>query len=205
MELGFRDVEAMLLTRHGIAEDRRIALRGRLEHLRKLGCPVGVQTGKGRPAVFGWSHLIQLALALDLVNLGITPEHAANVIKTAHRELDFHGASIAFLNLPGRELAKAANRLTCPFEKSVFLTIDVGGLSGLRVDGTLLAPSVGVMDGTALLDDFQHTRWTNTAQVIIDLGTLVVTLISLVSTWAKSDVTTTATDFSTWATDHVHP
>lgn len=73
---------AFLCRMYGIAPARSVAFRGRLQHLQRLGFPAGVNTGRGRPARYEAEQMIMLALALQFIELGLTPERAVSVLQT---------------------------------------------------------------------------------------------------------------------------
>jgi len=79
--LQFKAVEEIFFTRHIIAESSEQAFRGRLQHFQRIGFPDGVNTGRGKPAQYGWTQLFQLAFALDFVELGQPPEVAAKIVR----------------------------------------------------------------------------------------------------------------------------
>lgn len=203
MELGSRDIESMLAARHGIVGERQVAFRGRLEHLRKLGCPTGVQTGKGKPAVFGWQQLIELAVALELIDLGITPDEAARVIKLHQDRLRIHIAGMGSVVLTQRALVDAAQVQKWPFTKTHFLLLDVSALSGLQADGRKRDPLVYILDSRAFIDEIKNAGAEAAAVVTINLGVMIANLIFLVSGWLNNDVRATVADFTAWADANV--
>lgn len=80
---------------HLIPDDRQVALRGRLQRLQKLGFPKGTNTGKGRAAQYGPEQLVWLAVAFELLEIGLTPERAANVVqRNADRIREATGAAV---------------------------------------------------------------------------------------------------------------
>jgi hypothetical protein len=79
MELSFKEIEEVFAARYGIRPPT-IAFRGRLQHLQRGGFPTDVNTGKGKKATYGWRQVIQLSVALDLLDLGLTPEVAKALV-----------------------------------------------------------------------------------------------------------------------------
>lgn len=205
MELGSRDVEDLLGTRLGLDPERRIAFRGRLDHLRKLGCPRGVKTGKGRAAVFGWTQVVELAVALDLINLGMTPENAAAVIEAHNESLGIAALRLTQLIGSGKAMARAVKEEKWPISKTVFLLIDVGALSAFKKDGSLDRPSVGLQEGKYMVEWLRSASAFEAANIVIDFGTKVAQLMRLVSIWANSEIADVVADFSEWADQSVHP
>lgn len=77
----YKAVESLLADLHDVSPKRLPALRARLKHLKRLGFPAGVNTGRGRPADYNAASVLQLMLALELVEIGLTPERAINLIR----------------------------------------------------------------------------------------------------------------------------
>ncbi len=199
MELGSRDVEEVLGARHGMWPERKIAFRGRLEHLRRLGCPPGLNTGKGRPAVFGWKQFIELSLALDFINLGMTPEHASRVIKDHQTSL-----KDALVSLPVRlgsreDLRQAAQIEKWPIDRTLFLLVGVNALAALETPGSADTPGLGIVEGRLINVWLRGASAHQSANVVVDLGTRIANLLLLTSRWGKRNVADITNDFFDWA------
>ncbi len=80
ISLSFGQIEAVLSAIHSIASDKRVAFGGRIKALQKYGLPVVGRSGRGKAAQFSVSHLIQLALGLELLQSGIPPQSAARIV-----------------------------------------------------------------------------------------------------------------------------
>lgn len=63
-----------------IAIDKRATFQARLKHLQRLKFPEGVNTGKGKPAQYKFSHLMQMVIAIELIQAGMTPQVAADLV-----------------------------------------------------------------------------------------------------------------------------
>lgn len=85
VQLGFATVAGALARVNLIREDARSAFDARLKHFQRLEFPPGTNTGRGRAATYGIGHVLQLAFALELVQLGVPPEraktHVSNTVK----------------------------------------------------------------------------------------------------------------------------
>lgn len=79
--LAYGEVELILSQMNEVQPRQLGAFRSRLRHLQKLGFPPGINTGKGRPAVYGAGQIMLLALALELIQLGVTPDRAAGLLR----------------------------------------------------------------------------------------------------------------------------
>lgn len=82
IEIGIRDVERVFVAIYDVPAARTLAMRARLEHLRKKGCPRGLATGRGKVALFETNQLLELATALALIDVGISPDHAVGIMKS---------------------------------------------------------------------------------------------------------------------------
>lgn len=74
--LSFAQAAQLLEFAHQIDVKHSDAFRARLKHLQRLGFPSGINTGKGKAAQYGWRELFLQFVALELIELGLTPERA---------------------------------------------------------------------------------------------------------------------------------
>lgn len=126
-------MEEVFATVHRIAPGKRGAFQARLRHLQRLGVPPGTNTGKGVAAAYGPQQVAILAVALELLQLGLSPEHAATV-------LEKNGGRIL------RQVCHAASDLPMEREYSgaqQLVLIDPGGLSTLQSPEAVPEPYLG--------------------------------------------------------------
>lgn len=130
LKLRTKAVEAAVIARFAIDHSNHTAVRGRLEHLRRLGTPRGVQTGQGRAAEFGWSELIQVAFAMDLTEIGLSPEHAHRITQDADTNVLTRYANLCFESgldltscVQNGALNEAARNSLMPFSAAAFGTL----------------------------------------------------------------------------------
>jgi len=89
MQFTYRELLATLAYKHEIDDSNKTAFRGRIQHMQRLGFPAGVNTGKGKPAYYGWRELLLLALAFEYLEIGSTPDRCvAEIVKFEDRLLD---------------------------------------------------------------------------------------------------------------------
>jgi len=81
MQLSYSQVEDLIAAVHDIPPGRRPALESRLKHFKRMKFPAGVNTGKGRPAAYDASAVLRLLLAFELLQLGMMPERAVQIIR----------------------------------------------------------------------------------------------------------------------------
>ncbi|NJC06857.1 hypothetical protein GGQ97_002650 [Sphingomonas kaistensis] len=80
VEFDFREVEEVLQRLNRIAESKRVAFRGRIKHLQRLGFPRGANTGTGTRVRYTFPMLLQLALATELMQTGMSPVRIVQTI-----------------------------------------------------------------------------------------------------------------------------
>lgn len=91
LDYGFAAVERAFASIHNIADDKRSAFVGRLQHLQKLKFPEGTNTGRGRAARYQPHHILLLAIVLQLNELGMIPDKA---IRITRRSTGFIAAGV---------------------------------------------------------------------------------------------------------------
>lgn len=90
MEISYATLEDVLAQTFGIAAGRRGALVGRLKYFARIGFPRSAKVGRGVRARYGVEDLLDLALALDLTDVGMTPIPIASRIEA--NAADLHAA-----------------------------------------------------------------------------------------------------------------
>jgi hypothetical protein len=116
----FAQVEQALAGMHRVVDERRTAFQGRIKHYQKqYHFPAGTNTGRGRAATYYVSHAVQLAIALEMNQVGLNPERAARIC--SNRMSMLQGA-VAF----------ASRRILSDDEEPVLIVFDPDVLSDLR-------------------------------------------------------------------------
>lgn len=77
--LTFGEMEARLARLHEIASDKRTQFQARLRNFQRLGIPAGVGAGRGKSVHYSPGQVVQMALALELTQLGLLPERVVQV------------------------------------------------------------------------------------------------------------------------------
>jgi hypothetical protein len=80
LEFSFGQVEAVLAKLNRIADHKRVAFMSRLKHLQKNGCPRRDRPGRGKAGTYSFSQLMQTAIAVDLLQSGLPPALAAQIV-----------------------------------------------------------------------------------------------------------------------------
>jgi hypothetical protein len=66
---------------NGIASHQRTAFQARLKNLHRLGFPQGIGQGRGKAIIYGARELLLMAVAVELAQVGLTPERIIEVIQ----------------------------------------------------------------------------------------------------------------------------
>lgn len=92
--LSYSALMDLLASVHGMLDEDRTMLRGRLEQFQRRKFPEGANTGRGRPAQYTIPMVLQMTAAFELVQLGGTPARIIDQIGQAIRHLadGFHDA-----------------------------------------------------------------------------------------------------------------
>lgn len=197
MKLGYRDVEAMMAGRFGIQADRFIAFRGRLDHLRKRGCPSDVNSGKGRPAEFGWRQVIELGLALDLVHAGLAPEGVARVMQAERLGILFWIQGMVEA-ATSSEMVTAVVTDKWNFESTVFMHLRAFALNALTPAGNENAFCVEFVAGRDITSWLRQADDFATPLVLVDLGSRLANLLTSVAAWSKIPIPELVDQFRDW-------
>jgi len=104
---GFSEVEAAIAVLHDVPAERRSAFSHRLKHLQRLGFPKGINTGRGKAATYLPEHVFQMAVAVELLQFGFTPDPAA---RTVTANLDYLA-----LGVVQHDLNRGRERIICGF------------------------------------------------------------------------------------------
>ncbi len=101
--LTFAQVEDVLAIVHRVRSDKRVAFRARLKHLQREGWPDGANTGTGRRVDYTINSLMQIAMALELMQAGISPRRAVAALRPRWHDT---AIALAMAGSTARALAK---------------------------------------------------------------------------------------------------
>ena len=76
----FGELESVLASVHGIDPTKRTAFQSRLKNFHRLGYPLGFRAVKGKAATYTPLQIIEMALAIEMTQLGLPPERATWVL-----------------------------------------------------------------------------------------------------------------------------
>lgn len=82
IRLTFGELEARLARLHEISSEKRTQFQARLRNFQRLGIPAGVGAGRGKAAYYTPGQVFEMALALELTQLGLLPERVQQIFST---------------------------------------------------------------------------------------------------------------------------
>lgn len=176
MQLSTREVEKIVAIVFDVHTDDMLALRARLENLRKKGCPSGLATGRGKVAKFDFQQLTQLSLALALIDAGLSPEYAVIAVE----DMDDVARCFALLGaerLCHDELGHALVVGFWPMEASVIALCSVHRLLGNPGDQAIRVPTWAISSSHG----GPQPSDTGLSAAHIDFGTLFIRLVSAIA------------------------
>lgn len=181
MELSSRQAEQIIANRFGIGEKRLLRFRGRLDRLRKLGCPRGVNTGKGRPARYQWPQLLELSAAVSLLDIGLLPEHVASAISENAEGL--HLALSGFLARAEENgvFMRALAAGDWPSRETLLMVGSSHSIAGMDERGKTAHMIVDFVEQSDLGEWLADLPDPLKSTFVIDLGSMLIALIAHLS------------------------
>lgn len=76
----FGELESVLAHVHDIDQTKRTAFQSRLKNFHRLGYPIAFQATKGRAASYSPCQIAEMALAVEMTQLGLPPERVTLVL-----------------------------------------------------------------------------------------------------------------------------
>jgi hypothetical protein len=142
----FGELDATLSNIHEIADNKRTAFQSRLKNFHRLRFPLYFKSEKGRTSFYTAEQVVQMALAIELTQLGLPPERTALVLtlnwfpammamRLAAQELQKHPGGFDYDKLYARE----------DNPDSIFLFFDPAALSTLMLgDNPAHSPDIDI-------------------------------------------------------------
>jgi hypothetical protein len=197
-------MERTFAERFAVAPECMSTFRGRLQHLqRQKSFPDGVNTGKGKKAVYGWRQLLQLTVALDLIDLGLTPEVAVERVRSqsgvdrlirAAYEVSHRFSGVT-------ALSEAIEATHCPLEKTAYVLTSAAALS---FSDSRDKPYLIVIDGGALISRLRDDPAITPAEGMIDFGSRIMLVSRIVADVTGQAIGAVAEDLRGWTHQERH-
>ena len=198
MQFTFAEVVHTLAQTYGIADEKRGAFSARLQHLQKLKFPAGTNTGRGRAAKYDVGHLFLLGVALELGQLGLTPDRAKRVIESDMHAVAMSAYMVATDRIPDMDLK---------FDSPMFLYCDPAVLKNLtkRNDEEDWAEATFFYAGLGQVEENFRNWFTHGAprMALFSVSSLVYE-ISLEAVKGEADVPAFYAALATWASPYIH-
>lgn len=80
MELSYRQLEATLAAYLNVHPEKIGTFRSRMKQLQRLEFPVGVNIGRGVRMTYSADHLLQLAVAFEIIGTGLAAKAATDLV-----------------------------------------------------------------------------------------------------------------------------
>jgi hypothetical protein len=198
MEIRSKEAEGLFAAAYGLMEKHSVAFRRRLEHLRTYGCPVGLNTGRGRVAMFGWTQLVQQTLALDLLNIGLPPERAAHLTVGDPTAVQLHSWLLITAPVTQAEVVSWVSKSMWPTHRSLMLLARPGEVFAIHENASADYHFTAVY-GRDLATWNAERNETTTSGIVVDFGLLIAGLISRVAAWTGASPVEVTMSFFKWA------
>lgn len=76
----YGEAETLLAKLHGAEAVQRLAFRGRMKHLKRVGIPLDTSVGHGKKTLYTEDHLYQWAFALELEQVNVDPASIGKIM-----------------------------------------------------------------------------------------------------------------------------
>lgn len=153
MKLSYRQLEAILAAYLGVHPDRVSTFRSRMKQLQRLEFPVGVNIGRGVRMTYTAEHLLQLAVAFEVIGSGLAAKAATDLVTTywerfqaafgrAHSKTNYGSGFETFVSVAGKPIISSDGYQDVPVSVH-----DLGSLS----EEVLCKPTAGSPGRAGLL------------------------------------------------------
>lgn len=134
MAFDFARVSTMLAFHHDISISHMTKFFSRLKNLHRLGWPLAFESTKGKASSYSLGDLLDMAMALELLQLGLTPERAILVLKNNRWAslMAYRLAASALAEQPWAFLPEKGEDQTRDIPFSMFIYFDPSGLQDLK-------------------------------------------------------------------------
>jgi hypothetical protein len=199
IKLSTREVERIVAQVFDVPDRDKLALRARMENLRKKGFPSGLATGRGKVASFGLEQLTDLSVALALIDAGLSPEYAALAVEDMDGMAHRFFALLRAQELPRDRLKHALEAGFWPSGTSITARCSVHRLLGAPGNETIRVATWAISSSI----DGRQPSDSGLSAVHIDFGTLFIRLVSAIAEMTGKDGFQLASHMLDRPEDHV--
>lgn len=128
----FGDLEDILAARHRIVGRHRTKFQARLKNLHRIGWPIDFKSIKGKASTYNPGAVVDMALAMELTQLGMSPERVIHVL-SANRWATLKAYELAAAALAGHTYKEIHRARPNGGSLSMFVYFDPAGLSSMSV------------------------------------------------------------------------
>ena len=199
IQLSTREVEKIAAHVFNVPDADKLALRARLENLRKKGCPHGLATGRGKVAKFDFEQLADVSIALALIDAGLSPDYAVSAVEDTDGVVRECFGFLAHHDISPDELRLAVDEGEWPGGKTVTAWCCMHRLLSTPRD-------LGVRVATWIASECtgeQHPTDVPFSAVRIDVGALFVKLVKAIAHVTDVNVVELAEGLLAQAEDYV--
>ena len=110
VEWSWKQLESVFATIHRISDESRPAFNSKLRHLQRSGVLPDTRSGRGKAATYGAHHVVRVGFALELLQLGMPPEHAITILQR-HENQIFSEVAVAAATFLDEKSAASGSRM----------------------------------------------------------------------------------------------
>lgn len=192
MLLNYANIEDMLVEAHGLGDAGPATVAPRLTYLQRLGFPAGTRPGRGTKSRYGIEDVLKIAIAFELLQVGIQPTRAVRLVDTDWRLISRALAEAIRADAGTKSVGQArliafkADALAEPAAKD-------GGL------GTPLPDAIGTFSGDALADRMGARERSVRRYVLLDATGIMDALAPALAGLTVTDASEVASELELFA------
>ncbi len=153
--------------------------------------------------MYGWSQTIELAIALALLDVGLGPDQVAKLSAENSQNVIMAAAGFILRAAETGELINAARHGKWPIQTTVFLHGTAFAIAGIKSIGEAGPGALGALGANEVFDWFESSSDVGSSVFLVDLGTKLATLVSLVVQWTEIPLEKVILDIERWADEVV--
>jgi len=196
------ELNGLVRAKFDIGEDRKGALRSRFQHLQRLKFPAGVNTGRGKKVDYGWWETLQVCLAFELIDQGLSPDLVIAMISNNLDGIEFGAAVFTMLLEDSSAPAELISRQKMPDGQGCFLYCAANALANFKVESEGFQGFMAFYGEDELVRDneFRHLLDSSNG-TFVNLGNIIMHILNYRATALDEGLDAVVADFLAWASD----